>query len=46
VQKILGHHNISTTIRYTQLTTRTDSNANQLINNLMNGFSIQWGNVK
>jgi integrase/recombinase XerD len=46
VQKILGHHSILTTARYTHLTTRTDQNATKLINTLMNGFSIQWGVVK
>lgn len=46
VQKILGHHSILTTARYTHLTTRTGHNATELINTLMNGFSIQWGVVK
>jgi integrase/recombinase XerD len=46
VQKILGHHSILTTARYTHLTTHTDHNATELINNLMDGFSIQWGVVK
>jgi len=46
VQKILGHHSILTTARYTHLTTRTGHNATELINALMNGFSIQWGVVK
>ncbi len=46
VQKILGHRSILTTAKYTHLTTHTDRNAKQLINDLMNGFSIQWGTVK
>ncbi len=46
VQKILGHRSILTTAKYTHLTTHTDRNAQQLINDLMNGFSIQWGAVK
>jgi site-specific recombinase XerD len=46
VQKILGHRSILTTTKYTQLTTNTDSNARQLINDLMNGFSIDWRKVK
>jgi site-specific recombinase XerD len=46
VQKILGHHSILTTARYTHLTTRTGHNATELINTLMDGFSIQWGVVK
>jgi integrase/recombinase XerD len=46
VQKILGHHSILTTARYTHLTSCTDHNARQVIDNLMNGFSIRWGNAK
>ena len=43
VQKILGHHSILTTARYTHLTTQTNRNAEQTINALMSGFSIDWG---
>jgi len=46
VQKILGHRSILTTAKYTHLTSSTDHNAKNLINDLMNGFSIQWGKVK
>jgi integrase/recombinase XerD len=46
VQKILGHHSILTTAKYTHLTANTEHNANQLIDALMNGFSIGWGTVK
>ena len=46
VQKILGHHSILTTTRYTHLTSNTQSNAKQVINELMNGFSIDWGQAK
>jgi site-specific recombinase XerD len=46
VQKILGHRSILTTAKYTHLTTHTDHNATQAINELMNGFSIEWGKVK
>lgn len=46
VQKILGHRSILTTAKYTHLTTHTGRNAQQLINDLMNGFSIEWGEVK
>ncbi len=46
VQKILGHHSILTTAKYTHLTSGTDQNATQVINELMNGFSIAWGKVK
>jgi len=46
VQKILGHHSILTTAKYTHLTRTTGRNAAEIINALMNGFSIDWGNVK
>jgi integrase/recombinase XerD len=46
VQKILGHHSILTTARYTHLTSTTDHNARQVINELMNGFSLSWGKAK
>jgi integrase/recombinase XerD len=46
VQKILGHHSVLTTARYTHLTTHTGHHATSLINTLMDGFSIGWGGVK
>ncbi len=46
VQKILGHRSILTTAKYTHLTSNTHQNAQQVINDLMNGFSIDWGRVK
>jgi integrase/recombinase XerD len=46
VQKILGHHSILTTARYTHLTNHTDDQANVRINALMQRFSIHWGAVK
>lgn len=46
VQKILGHHSILTTAKYTHLTAHTNHNAKRVINDLMNGFSIDWGRVK
>lgn len=46
VQKILGHHSILTTARYTHLTDTTKHQADQVINALMNGFAIDWRNVK
>lgn len=46
VQRILGHHSILTTARYTRLTGQTRHNAEQLINDWMNGFTIDWGTVK
>jgi site-specific recombinase XerD len=46
VQKILGHRSILTTSKYTHLTSHTDNNAKQLINDLMSGFCIDWRKVK
>ncbi len=46
VQKILGHRSILTTAKYTHLTCHTNHNAKQVINELMNDFSIGWGQVK
>lgn len=46
VKKILGHRSILTTAKYTHLTSHTAENADKAINNLMNGFTLQWGNVK
>ena len=45
VQKILGHRSILTTAKYTRLTCTTNQNARHLINELINGFSVDWGNV-
>ena len=46
VQKILGHHSILTTAKYTHLTAHTSRNATEVINALMDGFSIDWRAVK
>jgi integrase/recombinase XerD len=46
VQKILGHHAILTTAKYTHLTTHTGHHATTLINALMDAFAIAWGSVK
>jgi len=46
VQKILGHRSILTTSRYTHLTSHTARNSRSVINEVMSGFSIDWGNVK
>jgi site-specific recombinase XerD len=46
VQKILGHHSILTTVRYTHLTDQTKHHALERINGLMDGFTIAWGQVK
>ena len=43
VQKILGHHSILTTAKYTHLTANTGENAAQRINTLMDGYNTQWG---
>jgi integrase len=46
VQKFLGHHSILTTARYTHLTDQTKHRAIDTINGLMNGFTVDWGQVK
>lgn len=46
VQRILGHHSILTTARYTHLSTPTDTLACQRIDALMNRFVLRWGAVK
>ena len=46
VQKILGHHCILTTARYTHLTSHTNAQAGARINTLMNRFTLHWGSVK
>ena len=46
VQKILGHHSILSTAKYTHLTIRTGHKASELINALMDGFAISWRNVQ
>jgi integrase/recombinase XerD len=47
VQKILGHSSILSTIKYTHLTTRTQQNADQVINDLINAYpAITWRAIK
>jgi integrase/recombinase XerD len=46
VQKILGHHSILTTTRYTHLTSHTADRLNERIEALMSGFNLDWGVVK
>lgn len=46
VQKILGHHSILTTARYTHLTSHTNDQASVRINALMDRFSMAWGIIK
>jgi site-specific recombinase XerD len=45
VQKILGHHSILTTARYTHLTSHSHDQADARIDALMNRFSIALGTV-
>jgi len=46
VQKILGHHSILTTARYTHLSSHTDTHARERIEALMSRFAITWGAVR
>jgi integrase/recombinase XerD len=45
VQKILGHHSILTTSRYTHLTSHTAKHSGECINSLMSSFTLGWGSV-
>ena len=48
VQKILGHHSILTTTRYTRythLTSHTNAQASERIAALMSRFTLDWGSV-
>jgi len=45
VQKILGHHSILTTIRYTHLTVQRKESAEEYINHLMNQIKVGWNKV-
>jgi len=46
VQKILGHHSILTTARYTHLTSHTNDQMSERIEALMGRFTLDWGGVK
>lgn len=46
VQKILGHHSILTTARYTHLTSHTTEHANARIDALMARFTLDWAGVQ
>ncbi|HCI2771372.1 TPA: tyrosine-type recombinase/integrase [Pseudomonas aeruginosa] len=46
VQKILGHHSILTTARYTHLTSHTNESARTRIDALMQRFTLDWGTVR
>ena len=45
VQKILGHHSILTTTRYTHLTSHTAEQCSVRIDGLMSRFTLRWGTV-
>ena len=45
VQKILGHHSILTTSRYTHLTSHTAAHSSERIKGLMSRFTLCWGTV-
>ena len=45
VQKILGHHSILTTSRYTHLSSHTVQHSSARINGLMSRFTLRWGTV-
>ena len=46
VQKILGHHSILTTARYTHLTSHTNAAARTCIDALMQRYTLDWGAVR
>ena len=46
VQKILGHHSILTTARYTHLTSHTNESARTRIDALMQRFVLDWGTIR
>ena len=46
MQKILGHHSILTTARYTHLTSHTNEQMGVRIEALMRRFNIDWAGVK
>lgn len=46
VQKILGHHSILTTTRYTHLTSHTNDQVGVRIEALMRRFHLDWAGVK
>lgn len=45
VQKILGHHSILTTSRYTHLSSHTAEQCSARIDDLMDRFALSWGTV-
>jgi len=45
VQKILGHHSVLTTARYTRLTSHTTQQCSVCIDGLMSRYTLNWGAV-
>lgn len=45
VQKILGHHSVITTSRYTHLTDKRKESADTCINDLMSRIEVVWNRV-
>lgn len=45
MQKILGHHSVITTSRYTHLTEQRKEFAEEYINNLMSQIKVDWNGV-
>jgi len=45
VQKILGHHSVITTSRYTHLTEHRKESAEEYINTLMSQIKVDWKGV-
>lgn len=46
VQRILGHANLDTTLRYTHLTQKGATNSDAAITSLMQSFHIEWGSIQ
>ena len=46
LQKILGHVSLLTTAKYTHLTTVNDYKSLERIEQLMNGYRIEWGKIR
>jgi hypothetical protein len=45
VQRILGHHSVITTSRYTHLTEKRKESADACINDLMSQIQVGWNKV-
>lgn len=46
LQAILGHVSLLSTARYTHLTTTTHQQSTRCINQVMDRFDIDWGNIR